>query len=72
MNQPNICPRGDTNRQLIASLVEESPIMCPKGTLLSVYVIFTYLQMIVHEMHLKKIEIKIRNNKLSLTKAVAR
>ena len=29
---------------LVASLVEESPIRCPKGTLLSVYVFFTYLR----------------------------
>ena len=30
--------------RLVASLVEESPIRCLKGTLLSVYAIFTYLQ----------------------------
>ena len=47
MSQQNICPHGDINSQLIASLVEESPIRCLKGTLLSVYVIFTYLPIAV-------------------------
>lgn len=42
MNQQNICPHGDTNRQLIASLVEESPIRFLKDVLLGIYV-FVYV-----------------------------
>ncbi len=37
------CYQRDASNRSIASLVEESPIRCPKGTLLSVYVFFTYL-----------------------------
>ena len=52
MNQQNICPHGDTNHLFIASLVEESPIWCPKGALLIVYVIFTYLRKDINNIQL--------------------